>query len=730
MTRKKNKKINFNEKVFHVAKKATAAVLALAIALPQMLMPSISLAKPASTTNPPLSDCCGFDIALVLDSSGSVTDGSGGAPNELSQMKSAINNFVDTLAVTPTHFSVVDFDTEAWVKQEFTVDVALIKTAINSVTSGGATNWEDGLIKAQSTFDPRPDANHQNIIVFASDGNPNKYNPNLGPGHGFYQPALDAAIVQANTIKNSGTRIITLGIGNPIGDEALNPANLKAISSDDAYYNAADFSVLSATLQEIARRLCGGTVTVTKKVGTSDNWVNAADWEFNIGGQAGKLTDANGQTEAVALSSGNYSVIETDKEGYNLVHGACVISNNNQLSVGTFDLANYQIKDIAIGADDIVSCTFYNSPIPAEPVLGCTDQAADNYDPAATRDDGSCVYPVLGCTDAEALNYNSSATQDDGSCVYETIIPGCTDANALNYNDQANQNDGSCQYPPEVISGCTDQAALNYNAQATEDDGSCQYPEGPVCGDGVKAETEECEDGNDQNGDGCSNVCAIEVTKVAGECGPAAKVYPYVYEAEYYQEDRCSSGTIGLQMIAFPNPGQTVEWTCYGENGGADVSCFASRDLAPAPDPILGCVDSAATNYNANATQDDGSCRYPQPSSGGSSSGGGISGDFAPGFGPNAGGGIKPQVAGASIDLDDIARQIDEIRQKIADIAGQIPPAIKGVLGAATQVATGVCDTALPQGGDYGDSWITPDIYAKLRAEFCSPDLVLLPTKN
>ena len=42
-------------------------------------------------------------------------------------------------------------------------------------------------------------------------------------------------------------------------------------------------------------------------------------------------------------------------------------------------------------------------------VLGCTDPAADNYDPAATEDDGSCFTTVYGCTDPAADNYNADA---------------------------------------------------------------------------------------------------------------------------------------------------------------------------------------------------------------------------------------------------------------------------------------------------------------------------------
>lgn len=49
---------------------------------------------------------------------------------------------------------------------------------------------------------------------------------------------------------------------------------------------------------------------------------------------------------------------------------------------------------------------------------GCTDSSANNFDPTAEIDDGSCEYDVEGCTDPEAVNYNSEATVDDGSCMF------------------------------------------------------------------------------------------------------------------------------------------------------------------------------------------------------------------------------------------------------------------------------------------------------------------------
>lgn len=103
-------------------------------------------------------------------------------------------------------------------------------------------------------------------------------------------------------------------------------------------------------------------------------------------------------------------------------------------------------------------------------VYGCTDQDANNYDPTADVDDGSCTYDVFGCTDPSANNFNPDATIDDGSCAFDVL--GCTDPSANNYNPLATVDDGSCQYN---VLGCTDTSALNYNPFANIDDGSCLY---------------------------------------------------------------------------------------------------------------------------------------------------------------------------------------------------------------------------------------------------------------
>ena len=257
------------------------------------------------TANPVLAQSCGLDIALVMDNSNSIND------TEMSNMKSAMKGFTNALNGTPTYFSLTKFGTSATVTQSFTNNVTTVNNAIDAVgTGGGGTNWEDGLLKANSTFDPR--TNKPNLVIFASDGNPT-YHIGGGNGSSTSQADLDAALNQANTIKGQGTRILALGIGNDLSVD-----NLKLISGNlvnqPTHLNSdvisTDFSTMASKLAEFAKQTCGGTVTVHKQVKDANgNISNGSGWTFNVGGQANKVTGTDGKTDAVKLNPGTgYSI--------------------------------------------------------------------------------------------------------------------------------------------------------------------------------------------------------------------------------------------------------------------------------------------------------------------------------------------------------------------------------------------------------------------------------------
>jgi hypothetical protein len=79
-------------------------------------------------------------------------------------------------------------------------------------------------------------------------------------------------------------------------------------------------------------------------------------------------------------------------------------------SITTIDILNDVIK---------TNQNFFNTSTPF--IRGCTNPKANNYNPAASEDDGSCDYTVkeiFGCTNQFASNYNQFANVDDGSCKY------------------------------------------------------------------------------------------------------------------------------------------------------------------------------------------------------------------------------------------------------------------------------------------------------------------------
>lgn len=204
------------------------------------------------------------------------------------------------------------------------------------------------------------------------------------------------------------------------------------------------------------------------------------------------------------------------------------------------------------GCTDTEDDDEFNAP---PPVLGCTDPTANNYNPLATQDDGSCTYTVLGCTDPTATNYNPLATVDDGSCTYP--VPGCIDPTANNYNPNATQDDGSCVYP---VPGCTNPSATNYNPLATQDDGSCIFPPDPV--------------------PGCTDPTALNFNPNATE----------------------DDGSCTFPILGCTNPNATnYNPLATPGNEEAENCTF----------PVLGCTDPEATNFDPLATQDDDSCVYP-----------------------------------------------------------------------------------------------------------------------
>jgi hypothetical protein len=275
-----------------------------------------------SVVNPPLVQACGLDIVLVLDVSGSID------ATMLAQMKTAFNAFVSAfLPATPTEMAVVKFTTTATVLQGFTSNPALLVAAITGASGGDLTNFDDGLYKARTLF---PNRSNPDLIVFASDGNPNVKDGHPGTlpsAHtGTAVSATEAtaeawAAAEADIAKTAGIRIMTIGLGSyvtvsnliGISGPTVYPTNTADIANADVILS--DFSTLATSLADLAEGLCGGTVTVHKVIDADGILATTADQTTTGTTVSGWGYDANNVSSGDSVLPSGTPDVTTDSSG-------------------------------------------------------------------------------------------------------------------------------------------------------------------------------------------------------------------------------------------------------------------------------------------------------------------------------------------------------------------------------------------------------------------------------
>ena len=187
-------------------------------------------------------------------------------------------------------------------------------------------------------------------------------------------------------------------------------------------------------------------------------------------------------------------------------------STDNWPYENSWDVVDASGAVIASGADasgDVGACAVY----------GCTDPAANNYDPAANTDDGSCIVctdnwvtitcgggsfqsevswsllnssgtvvltggaGVFGapftmdmCLPSDCYTVDMVDSYGDGwnGNIFEISMMGASIGTATISTGSAGTADISVGATCPVF-GCTDAAAVNYDASANTDDGSCAY---------------------------------------------------------------------------------------------------------------------------------------------------------------------------------------------------------------------------------------------------------------
>ena len=154
-----------------------------------------------------------------------------------------------------------------------------------------------------------------------------------------------------------------------------------------------------------------------------------------------------GSYDITTISGGSYwTAIQNAQAGNTSGHEGIYADPNHCFNScpTNVDLTNPDVANPNYSGDGCYQNSYQNG-VPACPhaqtVEGCTDSTANNYDPNANTDDGSCdftctdpLYVECGTPAAGPCNNLVSFTQD---AINNTMVEGCTDSSATNYDPNA-----------------------------------------------------------------------------------------------------------------------------------------------------------------------------------------------------------------------------------------------------------------------------------------------------
>jgi hypothetical protein len=358
-----------------------------------------------SLANPALPPQCGINAAIIMDLSASVNLGGPGGSSALPQLKAAASGLTDALGGTNSQVALFTFGTHAPAQFPMnanrpltpvstTAGAAKVDSWINGIAipgtggdAGGigsveATNWDQGLYQVaqqQSTTDSKL----YDLAIIITDGNPTRFGDTGGNGADTRFAEVEEAVFSANAIKQAGTRVIAVGVGDAVNSQH----NLAAISGPTANsdYYAVDWSQAADTVKKLALQGCAATpgtasMTVVKQV---------------VSSKAGGGVD---YTTAVPASGWTINATPTG--------GSATASPASGVTVTGTGATSFNID---LGAAASAEVTFKEDPMPANP--GLTEYEAIPTPSGANAD---CVVKSLADGSETPLALTNS-TDPEGS---------------------------------------------------------------------------------------------------------------------------------------------------------------------------------------------------------------------------------------------------------------------------------------------------------------------------
>ena len=303
---------------------------------------------------------CGGTVTVVLDTSSSIPS-QGGATS----LVNAALGFIDAFSGTPTYLRIVGFDISAYSYYPTTAgqyvnilnpstNLTAMRTKVDNqdlstARWGSGTNWEDGLWQAFRTTSGTAFSQLPELVVFISDGEPNRNRTNA-PNDGdarFNTSDLSRAVTAANYGRGTGARIVGILVGNDasttnqgrmksvVGNVVWNgtgPTNPGNATAADFFLpaNSASFAQLGNVLRSISAAVCGGTVTVQKRIeqaGVLSEATGTWSYTTDVGVRDLDTSQSSSATFDFTFPNGTTTrtvqITETPKSGYTFVRAEC-----------------------------------------------------------------------------------------------------------------------------------------------------------------------------------------------------------------------------------------------------------------------------------------------------------------------------------------------------------------------------------------------------------------------
>ena len=281
-------------------------------------------------------------------------------------------------------------------------------------------------------------------------------------------------------------------------------------------------------------------------VGDCDCDGNQVDALGVCGGDCAADADADGVCDSVDDCVG-----DLDDCGVCNGPGAVYECGCSEIPDGDCDCDGNQVDALGVCGGDCAADANENGICDSLELDGCTNEAACNYDAAATNDDASCEFEsCAGCTETTACNYDITATIDDGSCASldECGVCGGSGIPDGDCDCEGNQNDalGNCG------GDCLEDA---------DDDGVCDTEDTCI---GIEDECGVC------NGDGPEAGYDCDGNVLGDFCSPACLVL------DVELEDQVLDCPEDLDMVSCQTD-LTATNVCTGEAVGVSCGVAARR---------------------------------------------------------------------------------------------------------------------------------------------------------